>query len=397
MRVLFINDNHEHVGGAETYLFSIIYNLENKGIEVYFFSVGLNKTCENKCLKIYQEVKENRLIDYFHRNYFNQHFYSELRKWIRKVRPDVIHLNNIARYQNSIVLAAIRENIPLMQTVHDIRAICPTGTGIKRNGKICNNEFGLKCLSNKCLRFRSFIYLVFPWKIKQLLNRQAICCYVVVSNTFKEIFKFNGFSNVIFIPFFIDNQKYQYNKNKKNKNNLLYVGSLIDIKGLKYLIKSMPVVLEKFPEARLHIVGEGSSRKEYERVVKNLGIGKNIIFHGKAPNNKVHEFYQNANIVLVPSVCIDQYPLVGLEAMASGVPVIGSNIGGIPEWLEDGRTGLLVEPGNTEQISSSLIKILSNENLMKTMAENARKRAENWPNHEDYADKLIEIYNNIIR
>ncbi len=396
MKILFINDNHEHVGGAETYLFTVMSSLKKKDIETNFFSMNSEKKYENENLKVYQDIRKNRLMDHFCRNYFNPYLYHELRKWIRKINPDVIHLNNISRYQNSIILAAMKEKVPLVQTVHDIRAVCPAGTGVKINGEVCTGSPGLKCLLYKCIRIKSYTYLILPWKIRKLLNRSAIRCFIVVSNRFKEILDSNGLRNVIFIPFFIDYKKYRYNQSKENRNELLYVGSLIDIKGLQYLIKSMPVVLEKFPETILHIVGDGSEKMKYKKTVKDLRIENNVVFHGKIPNDQVYEFYQKANIVLVPSVCMDQFPLVGLEALASGVPVIGSKIGGIPEWLEDGKTGFLVEPGNAESISNNLIKILSDSNLAKTMAENARKRAENWPGQEEYANKLIEIYEKIM-
>lgn len=395
MKILFINDNHQHTGGAETYLFDLMSALRSKEVQIYFFSMSSEKKSDDEFSCIYLDIRKNRILDHFCRNYFNPFLYHELRKKIRKNKPDIIHLNNISKYQNSIVLAALKEKVPLIQTIHDIRVVCPIGTGVKVDVKVCDGGLGIKCLINKCLRMKSYIYLFYPWKIRQLLNRYGIRYFIVLSNSFKNILESKGWRNIIFMPFFIN---YKACNNKINtRKDLLFVGSLIDIKGLQYLIKSMPKIIKQFPESKLHIVGDGSEKTKYETIVKDLRLQNNIIFHGKVPNEKVINFYKKSFLFIMPSICIETFGLVGLEAMASGLPVIGSNIGGIPEWLEDGKTGFLVEPGNIEQISNNIIRILSDEKLANDLAENARKRAENWPSQDEYVDKLIKVYMKIMR
>jgi glycosyltransferase involved in cell wall biosynthesis len=166
---------------------------------------------------------------------------------------------------------------------------------------------------------------------------------------------------------------------KLNKgNNLLYMGRLSEEKGIKYLLKAMIDITKKIPTVHLNVVGTGPEKENLEELIKKLKLEKHVSLIGQVPNKDIEIYYKISNILIVPSICAEAFGLVGIEAMSVGRPVIGSRVGGIPEWLDDGKTGLLVDPGNSEQIAEKVIQLFSNIKLMEKMGENGRKKAEQF-------------------
>ena len=154
------------------------------------------------------------------------------------------------------------------------------------------------------------------------------------------------------------------------------MGRLSKEKGIKYLIKAMTDITKKIPAVHLNITGGGPEKENLERLIKQLKLEKNVSFIGQIPNKEIERYYKISNILIVPSICEEVFPLVGIEAMSAGRPVIGTRVGGIPEWLDDGKTGFLVDPGNSAQIAEKVIQLFSNRKLMDKMGENGRKKAE---------------------
>ena len=154
---------------------------------------------------------------------------------------------------------------------------------------------------------------------------------------------------------------------------ILFIGRLIMEKGVKYLIGAMPVVLKEHPTARLIIVGEGPEKNDLMQLSKKLDVDKNISFKGELPNDELPGLYRNSDIFVLPSIVnkagdTEGLGVVLLEAMASKVPVIGSNVGGIPEVIKDGKTGMLVaeKSGDEAKILREQTRKLTRKIEMKT-------------------------------
>ncbi len=393
MRILYVHDNCYHVGGAETYLFSLMELVKESGHETYFFSTDKVKEEKNNSVYIYREPNKNRISSHISHYYFDFGVYNALRKWLKKVTPDIMHLNLNWKYPVSIILAARSEKIPVVQTIHDIRVVCISGLCVKPDGEVCEGGFGTKCLKNGCISFKGYLYNALPDKIKRYLMKDTL--FIAPSRAFERKLKENGMKNVVYLPHFIDSPKYEFNMDIIEKGNVLYVGLLYYTKGIQYLIQAFPEILKHIPWARLHLVGEGPDRSKLERLAEELGIEKEVVFNGKIPRSKMFEYYQKANVVILPSICMENSPYVIHEAMASGRPVIGSNIGGIPELVEDWKTGFLVEPGNPNQIAEKVIQILSDEKLLREMAVNARKRVEEKLKVENHVNNILRIYKSL--
>ncbi|MFA6513746.1 MAG: glycosyltransferase family 4 protein [Patescibacteria group bacterium] len=167
-------------------------------------------------------------------------------------------------------------------------------------------------------------------------------------------------------------------KGRKDRLEIIFVGGLDKahyFKGVNILLNSL---FKLDPKGwYLNIVGDGDLRPEYEALTKKLNLEKRIKFLGKTSDEELVHSLQNADLLILPSINSNEaFGLVLIEALACGVPVIASNLPGVRSVFEDKREGLLVEPGNVEDLKQKLEFILNNENIRREMAKAARRLAE---------------------
>jgi len=176
---------------------------------------------------------------------------------------------------------------------------------------------------------------------------------------------------------------------------LLAVGRLAARKGFRFLLKSMPSVLEKFPKAKLVIIGRGSMYKTLNKQAKKLGISDSIIIESGMEFEHLATFYRSADLVIYPSYYEGQ-GLIPLEAMASGTPIITVNDGPLPEMVDE-SVGALFSPGNNNDLSLKIIEELNNPDLRKLQSINGRERilTKSTFTQEKTAQKFEELYNKI--
>ncbi len=174
----------------------------------------------------------------------------------------------------------------------------------------------------------------------------------------------------------------------------LFVGRIVPIKNIPFLIKGFIEAYKKNKNMVLNIVGEGD--KEEVELVKNLAKKyTNIKFLGKKSGSELVEQYQNSDVFILTSN-YDNYPNVVFEAMASGLPVIGTNVGGIPSQVIDKKTGYLVELNNIEQLKNRILELASNKELREKMGQAGRKRVEQEFSWDKSAEQLEKIYKGIV-
>lgn len=142
---------------------------------------------------------------------------------------------------------------------------------------------------------------------------------------------------------------------------LLFVGRLVEKKGLQFLIEAMPLIIRSIPNIHLTIVGDGPLRSLLNKRVKKIGIDSHVSFLGRVSNNKMPSIYSKADLVVVPSVTdktgeTEGMPVVILEALAAGKPVIASNISGIPDIVKNGFNGYLVKPGSIKELAEIIVE-----------------------------------------
>ena len=151
-----------------------------------------------------------------------------------------------------------------------------------------------------------------------------------------------------------------------------FVGRLADQKGCEFLIEAMPAVIQAHPQATLRIVGDGPDRSMLEALVSRLRLEGAVQFLGYQPASA--QIMAGFDALIVPSI-YDVHPLVAVEGMASGLPVVASAVGGLAETVVDGTTGFLVPPKRPDQLALAINRLLASDALRRSMGVEAKKRA----------------------
>lgn len=162
---------------------------------------------------------------------------------------------------------------------------------------------------------------------------------------------------------------------EKRGNSLLFVGRLAAVKGVPLLLEAVAAIRKAHPEVRLTVVGDGPDRDALERHAKALGVSDVVTFSGYQPQDAVTRLMDRADVVVLPSFA-EGVPVVLMEAMASRLPVIASQIAGVPELVEDGVSGFVVRPGDLKSLTGRIGQLLSDPALCARMGAAGRRKVE---------------------
>jgi glycosyltransferase involved in cell wall biosynthesis len=163
-------------------------------------------------------------------------------------------------------------------------------------------------------------------------------------------------------------------------------------KGISYLVAAFPRVLERFPDARLVLVGEGPLGDALKAQARDLGIGQRVIFTGFRPDAEA--FVQLFTVSAVPSL-EEGIGNVAIESIAGGVPVVASREGGLPEVVSEGKSGLLVPPGNSASLAGALLRVLEEPFLLDQLRQGCREEAARF-SIDTYTARLEQLYRNVV-
>ena len=173
---------------------------------------------------------------------------------------------------------------------------------------------------------------------------------------------------------------------------ILFVGRLIKMKGVEYLIRAVKDLIPLYGNLKLVIVGDGDAREEYERMASS--IKENVIFTGYRCD--AYRFMCAADIVVLPSLC-EGCPNIVLEAMACGTSVIASRVGAVQDIIENDRTGIIVEQKDVEGLKKTLVRLIEDQELARKMGERGRKRVEKEFTWDAVCKKLEKFYGEMVR
>lgn len=198
---------------------------------------------------------------------------------------------------------------------------------------------------------------------------------------------------------FIERESPQKKKYDQKEIIFLQVSNFVEKKGHEYTIKAFKAVVESYPGARLILAGEGNLKKQNMLLAKQLGIEDKIIFPGYVNQNQVKNLMNNADIFVHHSVTASSgdkegIPNVIMEAMATGLPAVSTLHAGIPELIEDGKDGYLVQERDITGYSEKLLTALNNDGKISF---EARKKIESEFNLKLQNEKIKELYSKIIR
>jgi glycosyltransferase involved in cell wall biosynthesis len=177
----------------------------------------------------------------------------------------------------------------------------------------------------------------------------------------------------------------------KNSKVILSVGRLNYQKGFQYLIKAMPGIIRRFPNAKLMIVGEGEQLAYLEQLSKSLGVGESVIFTGALSQTEIPKAYAACDVFVLPSL-FEALGISLIEAQAAGKPVVGTRSEGAIEALIENETGFLVNPCYTKGLEEAIEQILSDSSLASAMGEKGKKYANVRFSIQNSVNSIIDTY-----
>jgi len=290
----------------------------------------------------------------------------------KKINPDLIHGQMIgAPY--GFAAGILAKKYPTLLTIHTI---------IKQTSKTNRSSFYGKIHDTL-------------WRLLEKWELKRIPYLIVVSPHLKEELKKDGAKNITVIPNGIDANWFGV-PNESITGRILFVGRIRPGKGLENLIKSIKLVIDKGCDVHLHVVGPTNDLhylKYLQELAKKMEVREHVEFIGSIPDDALLNEYAECSIFVLPS-SIESNPIVLLEAMASGKPVIATNVGGIPYMIEDGKNGFLVNYGDIEGLAEKILKLMNDKKLRDFIAENGKKTAMKY-SWENISEETYEVYRHV--
>ncbi len=282
---------------------------------------------------------------------------------LRKLKPDVIHSHS-ADMGFFIYFAARFYRIPVVNTCH----------GISFDDK---QYFFLKRLAEKFfIKYSDFKKII------------------VVDKNGLEILEKAGIKQGIYVPNGVDIHKFERNQRKKSdgRTRFLFVGRLEKQKGLEYLIQAARFLKDK-NYFEIVIVGDGEEAENLKKTATEFEVECIVKFTGKLSEHALIEEYARCDIFVLPSLW-EGLPLTLLEAAAAGLPIIATEVGGIPSVFTNGENAMLVKARDSRELAGKMQELMSDKELQKTLSKSARKLAEKY-SWENSAKQLENIYENL--
>ncbi|MFZ3073449.1 MAG: glycosyltransferase family 4 protein [Thermodesulfobacteriota bacterium] len=328
-------------------------------------------------------------------------FFSSYRLFKRE-RPDVVHVHKANLLSFSVIQSAILLKIPIILSIYDYWYFCPAAALVTVEGRLCRKFHGLRCI--QCNAFKDFgvvskVMLLLRWKWFFDYYYRRIAAFVVLSRSSAEILKEYGIDgkkiHVIHQAFPLTNWDAAAPVEMED-NLIFFAGWMDEKKGLHVLIDAMPLVLKEVPEAKLRVFelkAEKAYREKIQKKIDEYGINKSVTVHGRLDAGEFRGYLKKANVVVVPEQWENMSPVIIVEAMATAKPIVAGRIGGIPEFIEDGVSGLLAEYDNPKDFAEKIVRVLKDKKKAVEMGARAREAALKAFNEDAISNELVSLYN----
>lgn len=390
MRILFVNVLYAPLigGGAEITIKTLLEGLQSLGYELKVLTFWDKDDIEEVVngIPVYRAKIPNLYLPYgkYRQPFLKRRLWHILDiynpisrkivlKQIKDFKPDIISIHNTQGWSSSIWDAVSESNVPAIQVLHDLFLLCPTN--MFKNNVACKKQ----CLICKLMRY--------PYKKKS----NKIKAVVGVSNFILKKYLSYGYFNDTPIKKVIYNSRKLNNivKIKRDFNskyiNFGFIGTLAPNKGIELLLKAYHSI--KKTNYRLFIAGEG--KQDYKEYLKSKYKDDSIIFMGRV---KPEDFFEKVDVTIVPSVWYEALGRVVYESFAFGIPVIGSNIGGIPEMITEEVNGILIDPYKEGDLEEKMLKFESDIFYWRNKSDIIKQSAQKFLDYEGWLNQWEELY-----
>jgi glycosyltransferase involved in cell wall biosynthesis len=397
LKLLVANKFFYLKGGAETVMFDEIDLMKRYKVDVIEFSMADPRNRSSKYAPYFVSPKDYRSASWVSRLrsafslVHSREAVNKMSRLIRDEMPDILHCHNIYHQLTpSIIKAASLVRIPIVLTLHDYKIICPVYTRLS-NGEVCtkcSNGRYEALLAQRCAD-GSIVRSGLLWAEARFHaaagNYRRVDRFIAPSRFMRDaVVPLLGESKVVYIPNGVDTSRIE--PSRQDEGFVLYLGRLSPEKGVETLLRAHAADGAAW---RLVIVGSGP-------LLKDLRSRFPLVeFTGHLTGEDLAKRLREASVIVVPSEWQENNPLSILEAMAHAKPIVASHIGGIPELVRHGQTGLLFESKNTQQLSSQIKTMLNDPDLRKKFGNEARKIAEAEYSLERHGAAVLSLYENL--
>lgn len=274
----------------------------------------------------------------------------------RKVQPDLIHAH--WWFPGGLVGSWVSKmaQIPLITTLH--------GSDVR----IARSVSAMRPLARMVLQHSEYVTTVSKWLAS-------------------DVQTFANHTKTVVAPMPVEVGQFTPSVGRST-DHILLVGRLNAQKGIAYAIRALAQMRVR---ATLDVIGDGPGLEEYRALADELGVGRQVVFHGHIPHDKIADFYQRAAALVVPSTD-EGLGLVAVEAQLCETPVVAFNSGGLPDVVQDGLTGVLVEPRNVSALASALDTLLSDPSVGRALGQAGRMAALAHFAPESVALRYFDLY-----
>lgn len=408
MKILLVNKFHYIKGGSETYYFGLADLLRAHGHEVIFFSMKDEKNFPCSEEKYFVEnvdfnapMSKLATAKAAWRMLYSREAKKKFEALLLAEKPDLIHLNIFqSQLTGSIVDVAKKHGIPMVYTAHDLKSVCPNYQMLN-HGAVCEKCLGGKygnCAKEKCMKDSGAKSLLATMEARTYRFRKIykkIDYVITPSRFYREKLKESGVFDceIEYMANFLADDSL-YATAPSEGDYFLYFGRLSREKGVPTLIKAYATLKT---DRKLLVVGTGPVAEQAKETVKELHLEDRVELPGFKSGEDLKNTVKGARCVILPSEWYENGPYSAMEAMAAGKPIIASRYGGLPELVEEGRTGYIFTPGDAEGLAAALGKMdaLSESEVLAMSLENIEK-AKVMFGKEQYYTRLLQIYESLI-
>lgn len=385
-------------GGSETYIFKLGGYLKEQGHNVEYFGMEHEGRCVGNSVNAYTSDMDFHggskisKITYPLKTIYSKEARKKIRLVLDNFKPDVVHINNFNFQLTPSIILEIKKwskkedkDVKIIFTAHDYQLVCPNhmmnNPITHKNCEKCVGGKFSNCIKGKCIHSstaKSVIGALEGWFWKWKGVYKYIDTLVCPSYFMKSKMDTNPLfaEKTIALHNFIDEVKWF---DTVKEDYVLYFGRFSEEKGIKTLIN----VCKDLPNINFVFAGTGPLEDEIEGVknIKNVGFKKGL---------ELEMLIRKAKFSIYPSEWYENCPFSVMESQMYCTPVLGADIGGIPELINVGKTGELFESGNFESLKSGIEKLWNNNDLMIEYSENCKDISFDTIN--EYYDKIIKVY-----
>ncbi|NCA70017.1 MAG: glycosyltransferase family 1 protein [Sphingobacteriia bacterium] len=309
--------------------------------------------------------------------------------------PDLVFLHKV---EDAARVSGLAERWPCVRMVHDHDLVClRRHKYLPLTGRVCARPAGLACYLNLCFVQRSMPGSRLPIAFKGLSGvRAALRAHrkvrrlMVGSRWMWHELVMNGLDpeRVVIVPPIPAALAQARSMPPSQVPEILYVGQMIRGKGVDLLLHALAEVPGDWHAT---LIGTGNHLEACRTLSERLALDQRVTFAGWVPHQDLSPYYARAALCVVPSRWPEPFGMVGVEAMARGRPVVAFAVGGIPDWLDDGKTGLLVPPADTQAMARAITRLLRERADAERLGRAGFERVRAHFGHDQYLDQLMSI------